>query len=156
MSNRSAIQSGKPRHERRKEDLPGTGGTPGLTYQTGAASRCARLLGLPILIAVCVGAGARPPQQVIQRSAGSMLSVRVGANGPVGLQYTGYVLKLRDNATGKEVCGPWGLVPDGNSVARAYVLGAEPAIHRNVRPPGAPAFFAHYGLAPAPGSAHRR
>jgi hypothetical protein len=27
----------------------------------------------------------------------------VGANGPVGLQYTGYVLKLRDNATGEEV-----------------------------------------------------
>jgi hypothetical protein len=43
------------------------------------------------------------PQQVIQRAAGSTLSFRVGANGPVGLQYTGYVLKLRDNATGKEV-----------------------------------------------------
>jgi hypothetical protein len=43
------------------------------------------------------------PRQVIQRAAGSTLSFRVGANGPVGLQYTGYVLKLRDNATGKEV-----------------------------------------------------
>jgi hypothetical protein len=43
------------------------------------------------------------PQQVIQRAAGSTLSFRVGANGPVGLQYTGYVLKLRDNATGHEV-----------------------------------------------------
>jgi hypothetical protein len=27
----------------------------------------------------------------------------VGANGPVGLPYTGYVLKLHDNATGKDV-----------------------------------------------------
>jgi hypothetical protein len=35
--------------------------------------------------------------------AGSTLSFRVGANGPVGMQYTAYVLKLRDNATGKEV-----------------------------------------------------
>jgi hypothetical protein len=43
------------------------------------------------------------PRQVIQRAAGSTLSFRVGANGPVGLQYTGYVLKLRDNATGNEV-----------------------------------------------------
>ena len=43
------------------------------------------------------------PQQVIQRAAGSTLRFRVGANGPVGVQYTGYVLKLRDNATGKEV-----------------------------------------------------
>jgi len=43
------------------------------------------------------------PQQVIQRAADSTLSFRVGANGPVGSQYTGYVLKLRDNATGKEV-----------------------------------------------------
>jgi hypothetical protein len=43
------------------------------------------------------------PQQVIRRTAGSTLSFRVGANGPVGLQYTGYVLKLRDDATGQEV-----------------------------------------------------
>jgi hypothetical protein len=43
------------------------------------------------------------PQQVIQRTAGSTLSFRVGTNGPVGSQYTGYVLKLRDNATGREV-----------------------------------------------------
>ena len=44
-----------------------------------------------------------PPQQVIQRTADSMLSFRMAANGPVGSQYTGYALKLRDNATGKEV-----------------------------------------------------
>jgi hypothetical protein len=43
------------------------------------------------------------PPQVIQRAAGSTLSFRVAANGPVGSQYTGYALKLRDNATGKEV-----------------------------------------------------
>ena len=43
------------------------------------------------------------PQQVIQRAAGSTLSFRMAANGPVGSQYTGYALKLRDNATGKEV-----------------------------------------------------
>jgi hypothetical protein len=47
--------------------------------------------------------GGAAPRQVIQRAAGSTLSFRVGANGPVGLQYTGYVLKLRDTATGKEV-----------------------------------------------------
>ena len=44
-----------------------------------------------------------PPQQVIRRAAGSMLSFRMAANGPVGSEYTGYALKLRDNATGKEV-----------------------------------------------------
>lgn len=44
-----------------------------------------------------------PPQQVIQRAAGSMLSFRMASNGPVGSEYTGYALKLRDNATGKEV-----------------------------------------------------
>ena len=44
-----------------------------------------------------------PPQQVIRRAAGSMLSFRMAANGPVGSEYTGYMLKLRDNATGKEV-----------------------------------------------------
>jgi hypothetical protein len=44
-----------------------------------------------------------PPQQVIQRAAGSMLSFRMAGNGPVGPEYTGYALKLRDNATGKEV-----------------------------------------------------
>jgi hypothetical protein len=43
------------------------------------------------------------PQQVIQRAAGSVLSFRMAANGPVGSDHTGYVLKLRDNATGKEV-----------------------------------------------------
>jgi hypothetical protein len=42
-------------------------------------------------------------QQIIQRSADSTLSFRMAANGPVGSQYTGYALKLRDNATGKEV-----------------------------------------------------
>jgi hypothetical protein len=44
-----------------------------------------------------------PPQQVIQRAAGSTLSFRMAANGPVSSEYTGYALKLRDNATGKEV-----------------------------------------------------
>jgi hypothetical protein len=43
------------------------------------------------------------PQQVIQRAPGSTLTFRVGANGPIGADYTGYVLKLRDKATGKEV-----------------------------------------------------
>jgi hypothetical protein len=44
-----------------------------------------------------------PRQQVIQRAAGSVLSFRMAGNGMVGSQYTGYALKLRDNATGKEV-----------------------------------------------------
>jgi hypothetical protein len=43
------------------------------------------------------------PQQVIQRAVDSTLSFRMAANGPVGLEYTGYALKLRDNSTGKEV-----------------------------------------------------
>jgi hypothetical protein len=43
------------------------------------------------------------PQQIIQRAADSTLSFRVAANGPVGSEYTGYALKLRDNSTGKEV-----------------------------------------------------
>ena len=41
--------------------------------------------------------------RVIRRTASSTLSLRVGANGPVGSDYTGYMLKLRDNATGAEV-----------------------------------------------------
>lgn len=44
-----------------------------------------------------------PTPQVIQRAAGSKLSFRMAANGMVGSQYTGYALKLRDNATGEEV-----------------------------------------------------
>jgi hypothetical protein len=44
-----------------------------------------------------------PPQQVIRRAAGSTLSFRMAANGPVGSEYTGYALKLRDDATGQEV-----------------------------------------------------
>ena len=48
--------------------------------------------------------GKRPPrQQVIQRTDGSKLSFRVARNGPMGGDYTAYILKLRDNATGKEV-----------------------------------------------------
>lgn len=43
------------------------------------------------------------PQQIIQRAVDSTLSFRMAANGPVGLEYTGYALKLRDNSTGKEV-----------------------------------------------------
>jgi hypothetical protein len=49
------------------------------------------------------GKGPPPPQQVIQRAADSTLTFRMAANGPVGSEYTGYALKLRDNATGKEV-----------------------------------------------------
>ena len=44
-----------------------------------------------------------PPAQVIRRAAGSTLSFRMAANGPVGSEYTGYALKLRDDATGQEV-----------------------------------------------------
>ena len=44
-----------------------------------------------------------PPPQVIQRAAGSSLSFRMAANGIIGSEHTGYALKLRDNATGKEV-----------------------------------------------------
>lgn len=44
-----------------------------------------------------------PPQQVIHRAAGSTLSFRMAGNGPAGSDYTGYALKLRDNATGNEV-----------------------------------------------------
>jgi hypothetical protein len=43
------------------------------------------------------------PQQVIKRTTGSTLTFRTGRNGPMGSQYTGYVLKLRDTATGDEV-----------------------------------------------------
>jgi hypothetical protein len=46
--------------------------------------------------------GSAPPQ-TIERTADSTLSFRTAANGPIGGDYTGYVLKLRDNATGKEV-----------------------------------------------------
>lgn len=44
-----------------------------------------------------------PPEQVIHRAAGSMLSFRMAANGITGSQYTGYALKLRDDVTGEEV-----------------------------------------------------
>jgi hypothetical protein len=49
------------------------------------------------------GGDDRGPSQVIQRAAGSTLSFRVARNGPMGSKYTGYVRKLRDNATGHEV-----------------------------------------------------
>jgi hypothetical protein len=42
-------------------------------------------------------------RQVIRRAAGSMLSFRMAGNGLAGSEYTSYVLKLRDNATGQEV-----------------------------------------------------
>ncbi|HET7311509.1 MAG TPA: hypothetical protein VFJ17_09305 [Mycobacteriales bacterium] len=45
----------------------------------------------------------QPPQQVIRRVTDSRLTFRTGRNGPMGSQYTGYVLKLRDTATGQEV-----------------------------------------------------
>ena len=48
--------------------------------------------------------GKRPaPQQVIKRVEGSSLTFRTARNGPLGSQYTGYVLKLRDTATGDEI-----------------------------------------------------
>ena len=40
---------------------------------------------------------------VIKRTDGSTLSFRVARNGPMGSEYTGYILKLRDNQTGAEV-----------------------------------------------------
>ncbi len=43
------------------------------------------------------------PQQIIQRAADSTLTFRMAANGPVGSEYTGFALKLRDNSTAKEV-----------------------------------------------------
>lgn len=43
------------------------------------------------------------PPQVIERSGGSELTFRVAANGPTGMDYTGYALKLRQAATGNEV-----------------------------------------------------
>jgi hypothetical protein len=43
------------------------------------------------------------PEQIIQRTVDSTLSFRMAANGPVGMDYTGYALKLRDTSTGKEV-----------------------------------------------------
>lgn len=46
----------------------------------------------------------RPPNQlVISRTPDSRLSFRAAANGMVGSEYTGYALKLRDDATGHEV-----------------------------------------------------
>jgi hypothetical protein len=52
-----------------------------------------------------LGAGSKSPapQQVIKRVEGSSLTFRVARNGPFGNDHTGYVLKLRDNATGQEV-----------------------------------------------------
>jgi len=51
----------------------------------------------------------RAAQQVIQRANGSTLSFRMAGNGPTGSEYTGYVLKLRENATGQEFfAGPFG------------------------------------------------
>jgi len=48
--------------------------------------------------------GRRPPSHfAIKRTDGSTLSFRVAANGPIGSKYTGYILKLRDNASGDEV-----------------------------------------------------
>jgi hypothetical protein len=51
----------------------------------------------------------RAAQQVIQRADDSTLSFRMAGNGPTGSEFTGYVLKLRDNATGQEFfAGPFG------------------------------------------------
>ena len=60
----------------------------------------ARLVVTPDRIIFSTGGLAR---QTIERVDGSSLSFRVASNGPVGSKYTGYVLKLRDNATGHEV-----------------------------------------------------
>jgi hypothetical protein len=50
-----------------------------------------------------------PNRLVIERTPASTLSFRSAANGMVGSEFTGYVLKLRDNATGDEVfAGAWG------------------------------------------------
>ena len=43
------------------------------------------------------------PKQAIMRVPGSSLGFRTARNGPMGSQYTGYVLKLGDDATGQEV-----------------------------------------------------
>ena len=43
------------------------------------------------------------PKQVIKRAPDSSLGFRTARNGPMGSQHTGYVLKLRDDATGQEV-----------------------------------------------------
>jgi hypothetical protein len=40
---------------------------------------------------------------VINRAEASRLRFRTARNGPMGSQYTGYTLKLRDDATGQEV-----------------------------------------------------
>jgi len=75
-----------------------------------------------------------PPAQVIRRAAGSTLSFRMAGNGPVGSEYTGYALKLRDTATGQEVyAGAFGrrkVGPAGLRVARMVVLLTRP------KPPG--------------------
>ena len=44
-----------------------------------------------------------PNRLVIERNPGSTLSFRSAPNGVVGSKYTGYALKLRDDATGDEV-----------------------------------------------------
>jgi hypothetical protein len=44
-----------------------------------------------------------PNRLVIERTPGSTLSFRSAPNGIVGSKYTGYALKLRDDATGNEV-----------------------------------------------------
>jgi hypothetical protein len=61
----------------------------------------ARLIVTPDEISFSRGKGSAG--QIIRRVDGSSLSFRVAANGPVGSKYTGYVLKLRDNVTGREV-----------------------------------------------------
>ncbi|HET6815705.1 MAG TPA: hypothetical protein VFH66_00555 [Mycobacteriales bacterium] len=43
------------------------------------------------------------PEQVIRRVAETRLTFRSARNGPLGSEYTGYTLKLRDTATGEEI-----------------------------------------------------
>ena len=45
----------------------------------------------------------RAARQEIRRVDGSSLTFRTARNGPMGSQYTGYVLMLSDRATGQEV-----------------------------------------------------
>ena len=57
----------------------------------------------PTVITFTHDRGSDRADQVIRRVDGSVLGFRVARNGPMGSQYTGYTLKLRDNATGDEI-----------------------------------------------------
>lgn len=69
----------------------------------------ANVLQLPGLFAVVLLAivirqlFVHPPSTIILGVCAGLAALDTVANGPVGSEYTGYALKLRDNATGKEV-----------------------------------------------------